>query len=197
MNSKRPDDFEEGHREFQAAEESPTEEALGNLEPYLLPDKKPEVRRVLTRFISKTHSGPIPSADELEHLEAVLPGCANRILEMTERDQRHRHVIEESIVEKEFGLRSRGQTFALVALGMMLIAVAWLGYLGFSTAATGLGVGIIVAVVTVFATGKHFEAKENEALADELGESASPTPENGTKRLPPPQRKKKRGSRRR
>jgi hypothetical protein len=63
-----------------AEEEGAADEALERLKPYLLPEKTGEAKIVLTQVVSKSHSGPIPSAEELEHLERVLPGLANRVV---------------------------------------------------------------------------------------------------------------------
>ncbi len=72
-------------------EEEATRRALDELRPLLKPDKAQEADRVLTRImtrvVSKTHIGPIPSAAELEHLDRVQPGFANRCVEMAEREQ--------------------------------------------------------------------------------------------------------------
>jgi uncharacterized membrane protein len=146
---------------LELAEDSPTESALVKLEPYLRPEKAQEARLVLARIVSKSHSGPIPSAEELEHLEKVLPGSANRCFEMAEREQGYRHGVMERIVEREFSLRGRGQYLALAAMLLLLTVVGFLGYLGDTQAAAWLGSATIVGVVTVFATGKLIESKED------------------------------------
>lgn len=163
MSSNRPDEYSERGRELQLAEESPTEAALEKLEPLLKPNKTQEARTVLAHFVSKSHSGPIPSAEELEHLEHVLPGSANRCFEMAEREQLHRHGVTENIVDREFKLRSRGQYLALAAMVLLLIVVGILAYLGDTQAAAWLGSATIVGVVAIFATGKIVEAKEDSA----------------------------------
>jgi len=171
VSSNPPDDYNAGRRELELAEESPTEAALEKLEPYLLPNKAEEARTILARIVSKSHSGPIPSAEELEHLERVLSGSANRCFEMAEREQIHRHGVTEQIVEREFTLRGRGQILALIAMVLLLIVVGFLAYLGDTQAAAWLGSATIVGVVAIFATGKIIEAKE-----DAVGASAEPSP---------------------
>lgn len=50
-----------------------------------LPDDTPaEVRAVIRRAF---HSGPVPSAGELQRYENVLPGLANRLVAMAEKEQ--------------------------------------------------------------------------------------------------------------
>ncbi len=137
--------------------------ALEQLKPLLRPDKINEAGTVLTRFqmrvVSKSHSGPIPSAEELEHLERINPGMANRCMEMAEREQSHRHQMDATLLKSEFSLRGRGQTFGLMGLALLLIVTAFLAYLGFGTEAATLGSATIIGVVGIFVTGRYFDEK--------------------------------------
>nr|WP_246359318.1 DUF2335 domain-containing protein [Sphingomonas yantingensis] len=120
----------------------------------------------MTRAVSKSHRGPIPSAEELEHLEQVLEGSANRCFEMAEREQSHRHLMESEIVSREFKLRGRGQIFALVALALLLTVVGIMAFLGDSVSAAALGSATIIGVVAIFITGRSYDAKESAALQE-------------------------------
>ena len=51
------------------------------------------------------HAGPLPSADELEKYEAVLPGAADRIVRMAEGQAGHRAGLETEALRQE-GQRS-------------------------------------------------------------------------------------------
>lgn len=133
------------------------EAALKKLRPYLKPEKAGEAKLVLTRMVSKFHSGPIPPAEEMERLEQVLPGAANRCFELAEREQRHRHHVDETVIAKEFILRTTGQWLALLALILLLLVIGWIAYLGDTHAAAWLGGVTIVAVVSIFATGRLLE----------------------------------------
>lgn len=147
---------------------------------------------VLARIVSKSHSGPIPSAEEVEHLERTLPGAANRCFEMAEREQRHRHSITEKVVDREFRLRGRGQWLALFALILLLVVVAYLAFLGDTQAAAWLGSATIVGVVAIFATGKIIEAKEDAASAAPEARVSPPSPPNAQRLAPGQRRGKKR-----
>lgn len=79
---------------------------------------------------------------------------------MAEREQVHRHLIDDKIVTREFSLRGTGQYLALVALIGLLSVVSFLAYLGDTVSAAALGSATIVGVVAVFVTGRSFDAKE-------------------------------------
>ena len=174
MSLKLPEDFENGRRELQISENA--DAALESLKPVIKPEKLKEARVLVARMVSKTHSGPIPSAEELEHLESILPGSANRCFEMAEREQRHRHAMQTSIVGKEFSLRGRGQWLALAGLVLLLVVVSFLAYMGDTQAAAWLGGATIVGVVSIFATGKYIEEKSDKPEQDSSQGKAKPQP---------------------
>jgi uncharacterized membrane protein len=54
--------------------------------------------------ISTSYSGPIPSSSELNRYEKILPGAADRIITMAEKQSNHRHEIEKVTVETNSSL---------------------------------------------------------------------------------------------
>ena len=79
------------------------------------------------RVVSASYSGPLPPPAQLEQYNQIVPGAAERLLAMVEREQRHRHSVERAAVEVErehfVGIPKRGQTLA-VALALVCLAVA-------------------------------------------------------------------------
>ena len=102
---------------------------------------------------SITFSGPIPHPTILKGYEEVLPGSADRILSMTEKEGEHRRKIETELVKND-NIRSylgqiAGFTIAIVGLGGSI-------YLGINDKvwASGImGAGTLTGLVTVFVTG--------------------------------------------
>lgn len=109
------------------------------------------------------HQGPLPPAEELERLERVLPGSADRYFQIAEREQTHRHRMESTVVRREFGLRSLGQWLALAALCLVILAVCYIAQLGDTASAAAFGTATVLGVVAIFATGRRYDAKEAEA----------------------------------
>ncbi|WP_156680320.1 DUF2335 domain-containing protein [Sphingomonas profundi] len=160
--SSRPPDHLNGRREVAVAEAAATEAALEKLKPLLKPDKLGDARLVLTRTMSKVHSGPIPSAEEMEHLERVHPGSADRCFTMAEKEQAHRHECEKAIIDREFVFRGRGQWLAITAVICLLCAVGFIAYLGDTKSATVLGTATLVGLVYAFTKAKQIDAGEPE-----------------------------------
>lgn len=173
MSSRPPDNHHNGRREIAAAENpDAVDDAFEKLRPMLRPEKAREARVVLTRAISKFHSGPIPSAEEMEHLEQIHPGAADRCFRMAEKEQDHRHACERDIIKKEFSFRGRGQWFAMATVTFLLCAVAYLAYLGDTRSAAGLGAATLVGLVTAWTASKYIDNKTEEPV----DKPASPSP---------------------
>lgn len=173
MSSRPPDHHQNGRREIAAAENpDAVDDAFEKLRPMLRPDKTREARVVLTRAISKFHSGPIPSAEEMEHLEQVHPGAADRCFRMAEKEQDHRHACERDIIKMEFSFRGRGQWFAMATVALLLCAVAYLAFLGDTRSAAVLGTATLVGLVTAWTASKYIDNKTDEIS----GKQAAPPP---------------------
>lgn len=127
------------------------QEVIQSLEPYVQPERIREAANVVhALMIQQSHSGPLPSSREFRGYEIVLPGSANRLLEMAEREQQHRHSLEAVVIHKEATMKGRGQWFALVALILMLSVVGMMAYWGHPVPAATLGTGVVIGVVALF-----------------------------------------------
>lgn len=105
-----------------------------------MPDQSPPLVKSNTQAQSQVkmkvleaqirYSGPIPPARELQQYEKILPGAAERILNMAEKQQQHRQKIEEKAVETNSKSALRGQVLSfvlLILLGMLGGALLWQG----------------------------------------------------------------------
>ena len=120
--------------------------------------------RVITQVLHEERriSGPLPTPDILLGYDEVLPGAAERIMRMAEKeqamaekDQASAREVEGIAVRAATADNRRGQIFGfLVALAAFGTA-SYLGYLGHGIAAAIVGGGTVVALVTVFVTGRR------------------------------------------
>lgn len=131
------DDAPEPQPEDQESEE--IERRPDALEP--LPELPPLPPDQAAFWAAWYYSGPIPLPQIVDGWERVLPGAADRIMSMAEREQGHAHEMD----RRALGLFGRGQIFALI-LGLAAIAVGGIfgGGWGFAVIVTAVG-GIIGA----------------------------------------------------
>ncbi|WP_093804786.1 DUF2335 domain-containing protein [Stappia sp. ES.058] len=104
----------------------------------------------VSRTVAKHHSGPLPPAETLEGYDRIVPGAAERIIAMAERDQR-------AYIASRNKQQDSDNIFRLVAYGGGLIGLfailgvgTWLAFSGYEKAAMAVfGMGA-AAVITAF-----------------------------------------------
>ncbi|WP_082703352.1 DUF2335 domain-containing protein [Novosphingobium sp. Fuku2-ISO-50] len=125
-------------------------------------EKVPEAQRTeIMRIVaqSESHSGWLPSPKYLAEYEAILPGLAERIVAMPEREQSHRHRVIENLVKDDRDLKARGQIFAMAALVLLLSTSIYLIKLGQFAWGGRIAIFGIAGVVGIFVTGKWVDSK--------------------------------------
>jgi len=110
-----------------------------------------------TRRIRVTYEyqGSLPPPEMLAGYEKVFPGCAERIVAMTERQGHHRQQTETTIVGASVASEKRGSNYGLVIALVALIGSFIL--IDHDKIVPGLIVffGDIGGIVSVFVLGRH------------------------------------------
>lgn len=117
-------------------------------------------------FLHQEYHGPVPRASEMAKYEEVLPGSADRIISMAEREQTGQLALQERTLDAEIADRllerrerrwgqGLGTTVVLAALG----ATVYLGTHGAEGAAKVLGGTVIVGLAAVFVIGRLIHLK--------------------------------------
>lgn len=117
-------------------------------------EQKPVARQVLSRLTQQISLeqfiGPIPPPRIVREYEEILPGSADRILSMSEREQAYRHKQEGALVQNTVFMQRRalaaGFVLALIITTGSIILIS----LGRDLAGLGLIIGEIVAVIYAF-----------------------------------------------
>ena len=83
----------------------------------------PEVTRRITQIVvSEKFSGPMPHPKHLSEYDAILPGAAERILAMSEKNLEHnmemdKKVVAAEVADRKLGMVLAGGFFTLLILG--------------------------------------------------------------------------------
>lgn len=121
--------------------------------------------------ISRMHSGPLPSADELSAYGRAMPGLPERIATMSEKEQDHRHSSDRFCQQqvalqypREYQLRKTGQNFALITGNFGLLVALLLGLWGNPWVAGTVGTLDIAALAGLFIYGtrKQRELRDSD-----------------------------------
>ncbi len=122
---------------------------------------EPSLRRQVSASLqTEVFQGPIPPPAVLRAYEELVPGAADRILNMAEKQAGHRQEIEKIVVRAG----ARDSIFGIIVAAIIAIgALSWSAYaLSIGQTAEGV-IGIISTIaglVGVFIYGKHSTTKE-------------------------------------
>lgn len=129
----------------------------------LVPKEKKEKANQIISVVKESmiaFSGPIPPPEQFEQYERILPGSADRILKMAEKQQDHRMTIEKEAVTKSLNHNRRGQTFGFIAMLLMLGLSVFFVLNGMKVWAGIIGSVTIATLVTLFISGNVQNNKE-------------------------------------
>jgi uncharacterized membrane protein len=113
-------------------------------------------RRQLHRinvYASEEFSGPLPHPLILEKYERTLPGAANRIIKMAEKQADHRHIIENRVVKSN----TRNEAYG-IAVTFTLSMTALCGSI-YLIATDKQVAGFLTMISTLLTLAYNFHAK--------------------------------------
>lgn len=100
------------------------------------------------------YSGPMPDPSSMEHYEQILPGSAERLLTLVEKQTNHRLKMENKTVNWNLTLDSFGLLFAFIIVLVILLGSFYLMYHGIKGSSLILGVPVVL-IVAYFITRRH------------------------------------------
>ncbi len=139
---------------------SEIEKKLEEIEPNISDDRRKEIAQALLVSYEKTHSGPLPSAEELKKYDKIIPNGADRIMKMAELQQGHRIEMEKTVITSQMKQSGKGQNFGLfIGLAGLLVTFG-LAYIGSETVASIVGGATIISLTSVFVIDKFYQKKD-------------------------------------
>lgn len=122
------------------------------------PKPTPQPSHLVATETKIVKSGPLPDPATLEQYEQLVPGAAQRIIAMAEREQAHRHQLAES--EQRADIRHRDEVLAAQdgatkavfrsdALGQVLGALIAAGCVGGAIYNTAIGGPVMATIAFV------------------------------------------------
>lgn len=121
--------------------------------------KKEIIATTVSVIATKQHSGPLPSPETFQGYENVLPGAAERIITMAEKQQDHRMGLESKHLNEQLFQSKLGQIFGLVISIVAIGAGTHLTMNGHDTVGGILLGTTLISLVTVFVLGKRAQKK--------------------------------------
>ena len=136
--------------------------------------KSPQVRATAIQIHQQSaFSGPIPPPEFLREYDAIMPGLADRIVKMAEKQGDHRHGLETRAVNAEI---ERGKLGMISGFLVALLGISIGGVLIYHdkllTGSIFAG-GTLVALVGTFVFGTYQRKSERLAKAKILAEAVT------------------------
>lgn len=134
-------------------------------------------KRVIAYIREEEFQGPLPHPRILKEYDEIVPGFAQQIIDMTQCEQRHRHEMEERLVESEVSinicqinviemsikLKSRLQFFGFIMTILLIAICAGCIYLDKSLGGIATFVFALASFcATIFYGRKNAENDEKE-----------------------------------
>ena len=110
----------------------------------------------------QSFSGPLPPPEILGRYNDILPGAAERIIQMAEKQAAHRQALETVAISSDASRSKWGQIFGFIVATIGLVVSCLLGIYGSAITASVMGAGTLVALVSVFIYGS--KTRKNERL---------------------------------
>jgi uncharacterized membrane protein len=126
------------------------------------PEQSPKGMVTRSLQLEEKFSGPIPPPNLLKKYDEIVPGAAERILSMAERQSEHRIYLEKFVVKSDSKRADSGLVAGLVVALTALIIAGILIYTGHDVAGTIVGSLDLVALVGVFVYGSLNRRAERE-----------------------------------
>lgn len=127
-----------------------------------------EQRQEMINVCAEMFQGPLPPPNILAGYEKVVPGAAERIIAMSEKEQQHRHQIDRENTKAENRDSLLGIVFAFAIVIIFLFVAVAMAFLipGTSGAVLSVifGVSGLAGVIAVFINGTR--RKVNQAKDD-------------------------------
>ena len=95
-------------------------------------------------------SGPLPPAEQFLKYDQALPGAAERILKMAEKELAHRHESETKIINGSIKADTRGQYFAYSITLISLGTFCYFAYSGLFVPSIFPGIVMVASIVVAF-----------------------------------------------
>jgi uncharacterized membrane protein len=117
-------------------------------------------------------SGPLPPPEMLRKYEDLLPGSADRVISMAERQSVHRQALEAKVVNSNCSNERLGMLLGFGVVVLVVSAGTYAVSIGKDITGMGAIVTALASLVGVFVYGKSQQKKELEVRQQGIIEAA-------------------------
>lgn len=116
--------------------------------------RNPNLIHSLSVVRTQSFVGPFPPPDMLEKYDQILPGAAERIFSLTEREQQHRHCMQSKTINGTLKKDWRGQWMGFISIVLILLIACYFACTGNNVFAMALVTIDLVTLAAIFVVGR-------------------------------------------
>ncbi len=120
-------------------------------------------QRLISRMTLQSFSGPLPPPEALARYNEIVPNGAERIMQMAENQQRHRHSLEQKVIKANVFDQKLGLILGFVIMAGVAAAGVWLVSTGRDASGTAALVAAVAGPVSAFIYGRKKQSEERAA----------------------------------
>lgn len=105
---------------------------------------------IVHQYQAVEFKGPLPHPEILKGYDIIVPGAAERILAMAEKEQAHRIESDKYIIEEQMTQFKRGQMMGFILCLILIVVAIVFAFLGHVVLATIILSGTIVSLAVIF-----------------------------------------------
>lgn len=145
------------------------EKEISSVIEEIIPEVSKEKKDKLVAFVEciEMYKGPIPHPSIIAEYEKLIPGSADRILSMAERQSSHRISLQSKVVEAEIKNSKKGQIFGFVLAILMIGAGITFAFLGMEAGAITTIIITICGLSALFINSRVFKKRDLESKSPE------------------------------
>jgi uncharacterized membrane protein len=128
----------------------------------------------------ESFSGPMPNPSLLKDYEAIIPGCAARMLSMAEKQAEHRQSLERIVIIGDSKRADNGLKAGFIVAIVGLISAVLLVVTGHDWAGFTIGGLDLVSLVSVFVYGTISRRSERAKKENQMAQVIQGNPPQGS-----------------
>lgn len=144
----------------------------------LQPEQAQKAAQIAMQFVAAQYSGPLPLPQHYAQYEEILPGAADRILSMAEKEQSHRHGEDDKVNNYPY--------WGLAVGAILSILCFTFSFLLFLNNHSGGGFAMlsvsVLGVIGWFVNGRIGKSESREPEQDSGPKQSKPAVRSGRKR---------------
>lgn len=144
----------------------------------LQPEQANKAAQIAVQFAAAQYSGPLPLPQHYAEYEKILPGAADRILSMAEKEQNHRHSREKKVNNYPYWGLAVG-----AILSVLCFTFSYLLFVNGRPVGGGAMLSVsVLGVIGWFVNGRIGTHENGEPEQDSRPKQSKPTARGGRKR---------------